>query len=162
MSSLKGFPRGSVVEESTCEAGDAGDTGSIPASGRCPGGGNGNLLQYSCWENSVDRGAWQDTAHGITKLDITEWLHICELPQMAAARVSILSGVGVGGILISSCLSVRHSMISKCVWPRPLSNCCLCTGTWILWANSYTLKEWSLFPKETSSSPKHEPCWFLI
>ena len=45
-------------EESTCNAGDAGDAGSIPGSGRSPGGGHGNPLQYSCLENPMDRGAW--------------------------------------------------------------------------------------------------------
>ena len=45
----------------------AGDTGSIPGSGRSPGGGNGNPLQYSCLENPLDRGAWWATVHGITK-----------------------------------------------------------------------------------------------
>ena len=43
------------------------DTGSIPASGRTSGGGNGNPLQYSCLENPVDRGAWRATVHGVTK-----------------------------------------------------------------------------------------------
>ena len=40
-------------------AGDAGNAGSIPGSGRSPGGRNGNLLQYSCLENPIDRGAWR-------------------------------------------------------------------------------------------------------
>jgi len=47
--------------------GDAGDMGLIPGLGRSPGGGNGNPLQYSCLENSVDRGAWQATVHGVPK-----------------------------------------------------------------------------------------------
>ena len=41
--------------------------GSVPGSGRCPGEGNGNPLQYSCLENYPDRGAWQATVHGIAK-----------------------------------------------------------------------------------------------
>ena len=45
----------------------AGDTGLTPGSGRSPGGGNGNPLQYSCLENCMDRGAWQATIHGIAK-----------------------------------------------------------------------------------------------
>ena len=45
-------------------AGDTGDVGSIPGSGRSPGAGNGNPLQYSCLENPMDRGAWQATVHG--------------------------------------------------------------------------------------------------
>ena len=45
----------------------AGDLGSIPGLGRSPGEGNGNLLQYSCLENSMDGGAWWATVHGVTK-----------------------------------------------------------------------------------------------
>ena len=44
--------------------------GLIPGSGRFPGEGNGNLLQYSCLENSMDRGAWWATVHGVTKSQI--------------------------------------------------------------------------------------------
>ena len=43
------------------------DLGLIPGSGRSPGEGNGNPFQYSCLENSMDRGAWQATVHGVTK-----------------------------------------------------------------------------------------------
>ena len=46
---------------------NAGDLGSIPGSGRSPGEGNGNPLQYSCLENPVDGGAWWATVHGVTK-----------------------------------------------------------------------------------------------
>ena len=48
---------------------NAADTGSIPESGRAPGGGKGNPLQYSCLENSMDRGAWRATVHEVSK----EW-----------------------------------------------------------------------------------------
>ena len=46
---------------------NAGDLGSIPGLGRCPGEGNGNLLQDSCLENLTDRGAWRATAHGVAE-----------------------------------------------------------------------------------------------
>ena len=46
---------------------NAGDLGSIPGSGRSPGEGNGNPLQHSCLENPMDKGAWQDGVHGVTK-----------------------------------------------------------------------------------------------
>ena len=55
----------SVGKESAC---NAGDPGSIPGSGRSPGEGNGNPLRYSCLENPMDRGAWQATVHGITRV----------------------------------------------------------------------------------------------
>ena len=58
------FPGGSEVKESAC---NAGDLGSIPGSGRSPGGGNGNPLQYSCLENLMDIGAWWATVHRVTK-----------------------------------------------------------------------------------------------
>ena len=61
------FPDDSVGKKYACNAGDTGDTGSIPGSGRSPGGGNGNLLQYSCLENPMDRGAWRATVHGVSK-----------------------------------------------------------------------------------------------
>ena len=61
-----GFPDGSMSKEPACKAGDAGDVGLIPGSGRSAGGGNGNPLQYSCLDN-MDRGAWQATVHGVTK-----------------------------------------------------------------------------------------------
>ena len=47
---------------------NAGDQGSIPESGRSPGEGNGNPLQYSCLENPIDRGAWQATVHGVERV----------------------------------------------------------------------------------------------
>ena len=59
-----GFPGGSEVKAS---ASNAGDLGSIPGSGRSPGEGNGNPLQYSCLENPMDRGAWEATVHGVAK-----------------------------------------------------------------------------------------------
>ena len=61
---IKGFPGGSEVKVS---ASNAGDPGSIPGSGRFPGEGNGNPLQYSCLKNPTDRGAWWATVHGVSK-----------------------------------------------------------------------------------------------
>ena len=66
-----GFPGGSDSRESACNAGDLGST---PGSGRSPGEGNGNPLQYSCLENSMDRGAWRATVHGVAK----SWIHTTE------------------------------------------------------------------------------------
>ena len=60
----EGFPGGSEVKASVC---NAGEPGSILESGRSPGEGNGNPLQYSCLESPMDRGAWRATVHGVAK-----------------------------------------------------------------------------------------------
>ena len=63
-------PGGSLVfssKESACGAGDTGDPGSIPGSGRSPGEGNGSPLLQSCLENPMDRGAWRATVHRVAK-----------------------------------------------------------------------------------------------
>ena len=68
-----GFPDSTVVTNLPAEAGDAGDAGSIPGLGRCPGGGNGNPLQYSCLGNLTDIGTRQAAVHGVEKQpDTTE------------------------------------------------------------------------------------------
>ena len=62
-----GFPGGS---DGKASARNAGDLGSIPGSGRSPGEGNGNPLQYPCLENPMHRGAWQAAVHGVAKLNL--------------------------------------------------------------------------------------------
>ena len=63
-----GFPGGSDGKESSC---NAGELGLIPGLGRSPGEGNVYPLQYTCLENSMDRGAWRATVHGVTESDMT-------------------------------------------------------------------------------------------
>ena len=75
----RSLPRASqvvpVVKNPPASAGDIRDVGSFPESGRSPGGGHGNPLQYSCLENPMDRGAWWAIVHGVTKSQTQqEWL----------------------------------------------------------------------------------------
>ena len=65
MNNRVGFPCSSVGKESAC---NAEDPGSIPGSGRSPGEGNGNPLQYSCLENPMERRAWQATVHRVIRV----------------------------------------------------------------------------------------------
>ena len=75
----RGFPSGL---EGKASAHNVGDPGSIPGSGRSPGEGNGNPLQYSCLENPTDGGAWWATVHGVAKsrtwlsnfMEVMEWV----------------------------------------------------------------------------------------
>ena len=82
-----GFLGGSDGKESAC---NAGDPSLIPGSGRSPGEGNGNPLQYSCLENPMDRGAWWATVHGVTK----SWTQLRDyqkdLPTMQETQVQSL------------------------------------------------------------------------
>ena len=61
------FPGGEVVKHLPASAGDTRDSGLIPGLGRSPGGGHGDPLLYPCLENSMDRGTWWATVHGVTK-----------------------------------------------------------------------------------------------
>jgi len=65
---VMGFPCGTVVNNPSANARDERDTGPIPVSGRSSGVGNGNPLQYTCLENSMDREAWRAAVHGVAQI----------------------------------------------------------------------------------------------
>ena len=70
-------PVAQLIKNPPANAGDTRDVGSIPGSGRSPGEGSGNLFQYSCLENSMDRGAWQATVHEVAKSRKQLSVHAC-------------------------------------------------------------------------------------
>ena len=72
-----GFPSGSLVKNLPGNTGGTGDVDLIPRLGRSSGGGNGNSVQYSCWDNSMDRGAWWVSVRGITKSWTGQSTHAC-------------------------------------------------------------------------------------
>jgi len=77
------------VKADHCQAGDVDST---LGSGRSPGGENGNWLQYSCWENPMDRRAWQATAHGVAKI----WTRLSGHTQYSRVEVrSLIPGITV-------------------------------------------------------------------
>ena len=84
------FPGVAVVKNPPANARDARDTGSVSGSGRSPGVGNGNPLQYACLEDSMDRGAWLAIVRGVTKeLDVTEQLstHMRTLTEIKGMKI---------------------------------------------------------------------------
>ena len=122
---IKGFRGGIVVKNPPTSAGDPTDMGPVPGSGRPPGVGNSNPLQYSCLENPMDRGDRQATGHGGHKMSwtqLSDWagiqVHIKGLPWSLRAKESACRcrrcgfnplvkrppGVGNGNPLQYSCL----------------------------------------------------------
>ena len=118
-----GFPVGSEGEESACRAGHP---GSIPGSGRFPGEGKGNPLQYSCLENSVDSGDWWATVHGVAGSDMTKQL-----------------------------TDFRFNMFSWNKPPSLLSLEYTATGKMMLFSSIECLQEFCAFP-ETSQRPSYQ------
>ena len=102
-----GFPGGSVVKNPLANAGDA---GSILESGRSPGEGNGNPLQNSCLENSMDGRAWWGTVHGITK----SWTQLSNLASLSffsnltIKEISLV--IYIFSYIIQSNTSIRRNM----------------------------------------------------
>ena len=114
----QGFPDGSMVKNMLGNAGTIGNVSSIPGSGRSPGGGHDNPLQYSCLENSMDREALQATVHGVTKSrtqlsDFTLTFHFHALEKEMETHSSVLAwripGTGEpGGLPSMGSHRVRH------------------------------------------------------
>ena len=125
---LMGFPRWLDCKESAC---NAGDLGSIPASGRSPGRGNGNPLQYSCLENSIDRGAWWATVHGVTKSqtrlsDNTQSFNYWQI--FSLSLVSLFSIVRSSAISNALNIFLYSSLFQNCSHLYYCCNCFLITN----------------------------------
>ena len=104
---LLGFPDSTVVKNPPANAGDIGDKDSIPGSGRSPGEGTDNLLQYSCLENPMDRGTWWPTVHGVTKSQTQLCTHMVSCygsPQVNQATYPLI--VTVSGYFLYNFLFV--------------------------------------------------------
>ena len=93
----KDFPGGSAVKNLPAMQDPPADLGLIPGSGRSPGGGTGNPLQYSCLEDHMDGRAWQAIVHGVAELDTTEGFHF------NITIATDISDCGSGDVLNSLC-----------------------------------------------------------
>ena len=114
-----GLPQWLRGKGSACNAGDAGDSGSIPGSGRSPGVGHDNPLQHSCLENVMDRGAWQATVHGVTK----SWTRLEQLSIAQHRTEGAVPGVTKPEFQLCPqarvyhvCLSHTHKRSVKVTW----------------------------------------------
>ena len=101
---MLGFPAGSVVKNPPV---NAGDMGSVPELGRCPGKGNGNPHQYPCLGNSMDRGAWQTRVHGVAKSQ----------PQLSTHKSKKKGGLDFKRI--HTCYSLRWDPSNDTLWSLP-------------------------------------------
>ena len=98
-----------MPKNTSASAGDAREVGSILGSGRSPGEGNGNPLQYSCLETPMDRGAWWAIVYGATKLDTT--IHACTVALRVPGGLGLNPSEHTGGGLVArSCLTLFHPM----------------------------------------------------
>ena len=101
------------------------DPGSIPGSGRSPGKGNGNPLQYSCLKNSLDRGAWRDIARGCKESDTTERLARTCKQHLPAPHSSTGMSLETQGVRATAGQGVK-------VWKRNWEDCSSSLPAWAL------------------------------
>ena len=116
---------------------NAGDTGSIPALGRCPGGGNSNPLQYSCLENPKDKGAWWATVHGVEKsqTQLTTHTHTSHRQRSLTCFRPLFAALG-------SCVHMRSSQEASLFSQCP---------------TQYSFQNWTSGPKRDSRSQIAKP-----
>ena len=123
------FTGGSVLKNLPANAGVAGDVGSVPVLGRSPGEGNGKSLHYSCLENPMDRGAWQDIVHGVTKSQTRLSTHAFFLQSVLAFNhvLDMLPSVA-----FKDCrnLFMRHLLTFKCWKLRHILKDTMSTSLW--------------------------------
>ena len=134
----RGFPGGS---EGKASAWNAGGQGSVPWSERSPGEGNGNLLQYSCLENPMDRGAWWATVHGVAKSQTwlsnytsphsTSMWDKCNCVVVWAFFDIAFLGIGMKPDLFQSC---GHCRVFQICWHIECST--FTTSSFRIWNNS--------------------------
>ena len=113
-----------LVKNSPANAGDARDVGSIPGSGRSPGEGHGNPLQYSCLETPMERGGWQATVHWVAESDMTEH---------ARSSSSRLMCMRVTGPIFHRVSGGNGVQILICLTPRPSPSSPGSSLAWDIW-----------------------------
>ena len=112
-----------VLKNPPANAGDTKDVGLIPGSGRSPGGGHGNTLQYSCLENPMDRQAWWATVHGVTK----SWTQLKWLSMHAHIKVwaMFFAQMSFSGISLALVEGATFSFLTQVILSNLLGKGCI-------------------------------------
>ena len=128
----------SRIKTVPANAGEIRETGSIPGSGRSPGGGNGNPLQYSCLQNPMDSGAWRAIVHRFAKIQAwLKWQYTwrwklstaweCQFSKnqvISISNICTISSSGLGGLFCRSSIFETFPGINEPSWHLPDSNHC--------------------------------------
>ena len=137
------FPGGALGTESTCQCrrhkrqGYTGDTGSLSGSGRSPGVGNGTLLQCSCLENSMDRGAWQATVHG-PQIIRCDWAHAYSIRSFYI----ILWGTSLVAQMVKNLPAIQETWVWSLCWEDLLEKGMTTHSSILVWEISMDRGAW--------------------
>ena len=116
LENIQGFPGGLVVKNLPDHAGASGDLGSIPVSGRSPGVGNGNPLQYSCLANPMGRGTWWAIGHGVAKT--LTWLSRCARENIMRLKLRASLGLKLQRVCLQYQRPQSDPWVLKIPWRR--------------------------------------------
>ena len=127
LSNKMSFPSGASVKNLPANAGDLRDVDSTPGSGRSPGEGHGNSLQFSCLENPMNRVAWQATVHRVTKRHgwsdlASKWASNTVLKLLNSSKVGYLFPKVVLKYIYAFIYAISSLVSPKTIFPRPNSN----------------------------------------
>ena len=160
---VAGLPRGLRSKESACSAAAAGDVGLIAGWGWCPGEGHSNPLQYSCLENSMDRGAWWATVHGdpksrtrLKRLSMHTHTPGGTCWKLALWNLPEIHPWACWGELLTRKCHQRHCEAKPSegfsrgsCWPLRAAGCCVLEGVWC----------WAALHVAEGMSCGSCPCW---